>query len=220
MSAVVLGAPAFIRQNAVADTGNSSVATINAGATFTGAWASTLGVNAVQVSLVCNQNCTVYVDQGADGTNVDMTDAFDYNAVVGNFGMTIQAISAHYRVRVKNNGPLNTTTVRLESVLCPIADPLPRALDEHGNLRTATLGHKDVHGNPWLNNATGDASVAQPYRLVGTIFGGSIDAQFWTATASGTGATASMVTTGVVSLTSSSSGAGYAQLTSVRSARP
>jgi hypothetical protein len=220
MPAMVLGAPALIEQHVLADAGNSSTTTIVVGAPFVGTWKSTLGVNAIQFTLVCSQNATVYVDQGSNGTDADLIDRFEYNVLAGgNLGTTVQAQSAWYRIRVVNNGSINATTVRLAAFLCPMAEPLPRALTAKGYLPTAVFGARDERGNAWINNASGDANVNQPYRLVGTVFGAAIDSTFWTATASGTGATASMTTPGVVSLVSSSSGAGYGQLTSARKAR-
>lgn len=50
-------------QNVVVDTNNTSSVNLAGGTTFTGAPTSTLGVNAIQVSLHADQNCTVYVDQ-------------------------------------------------------------------------------------------------------------------------------------------------------------
>jgi len=222
MPAVILGAPAFTQQNVIADAGNTSTATINAGATFTGAWHSTLGVNSIQVTLVCSKNATVYIDQGSDGATVDVTDSFLYNFIRGNFGTTVQAVSAYYRIRVTNTCPANATTVRLATFLCPIAEPLPRSLDADGNSRSAIYRVQDHFGNNWRINTLGCADVNQPYRLVGSNFGTTaegIDANFWTASTSGTGATASIATAGVCSLKSTSSGAGYAQIVTVRRGR-
>ena len=55
-------------QNVRASAVNSSVANLNAAATFTGTIDSTLGIAGIQISLKTDQNCTVYVDQSQDAT--------------------------------------------------------------------------------------------------------------------------------------------------------
>jgi hypothetical protein len=53
------GKSVFVRQNVQDSSVNSSTNNLSAGATFTGSSATTLGVNAIQVSLKTDQNCTV-----------------------------------------------------------------------------------------------------------------------------------------------------------------
>ncbi len=64
----------------------------------------------------------------------------------------------------------------------------------------------------------GQQIIVEPFRLVGTTFSSSIDANFWAATASGTGA-ASGVASGLATLSSGTSNNGYGQMASVRTAR-
>jgi hypothetical protein len=52
-----------IKQDVIADAGNSSSSNLLSGAYFSGAAATTLGVAGLQVSLKTDQNCTVWVDQ-------------------------------------------------------------------------------------------------------------------------------------------------------------
>jgi hypothetical protein len=67
-----------ILQDVIADTGNSSVANLNAGATFTGVGKTTLGVAGIQVSIKTDQNCTIYVDQSPDNSNWDIIDTITH----------------------------------------------------------------------------------------------------------------------------------------------
>lgn len=52
-----------IKQDVIADTGNSSSSNLGIGGYFSGVAATTLGVAGLQVSLRTDQNCTVWVDQ-------------------------------------------------------------------------------------------------------------------------------------------------------------
>jgi len=72
-----------IRQNVIADSGNSLSTNLAAGATFTGVAKSTLGIAGLQWSLYATQNCTVYVEQSPDGTNWDISYHYDYIASRG-----------------------------------------------------------------------------------------------------------------------------------------
>ena len=63
-----------------------------------------------------------------------------------------------------------------------------------------------------------DMKVTEPYRVVGSSFGASIDAKFWTAINSGT-ASASGVASGISTISSGTSNDGYGQLSSFRPAR-
>jgi len=63
-----------------------------------------------------------------------------------------------------------------------------------------------------------DFKVAEPYRMVGTTFHGSLDTNFWTATTSGTGS-ASGVATGKATISSGTANSGYGQLCTAQNAR-
>jgi hypothetical protein len=177
----------MITQNVVADANNSSTTNLAAGNsyTFTGTSASTLGIAGIQVSLFADKNCKVCVCQSPDGTNWDLTDTYYYTAS-GNFGITTQAISSYIRIIVNTNNE-TTSVFRLQTALCPIAEPLPRSLDENGNLRISTP--TDIYGFKAENTPMGEVRVAEPVRLVGANFEGTtVDTMFWTAAAAGVGA--------------------------------
>ena len=56
---------------------------IASGATYTSDVQETLGINGLQVYLFADRDCTLYVDQGVDGTNWDITDTIDCLANTG-----------------------------------------------------------------------------------------------------------------------------------------
>ncbi len=64
----------------------------------------------------------------------------------------------------------------------------------------------------------GDLRVVEPFRLVGTVYGSSIDTRTWTASNVGAGSAAG-VANGVATLTSGTANNGYGQITTVRAAR-
>lgn len=64
----------------------------------------------------------------------------------------------------------------------------------------------------------GDLRVAQPYRVVGTVFFNSVDTRFWTVSNSGAGSAAG-VANGIATLTSGTANNGYGVIRSVRSGR-
>jgi hypothetical protein len=198
---------------------NSSTTNLTAGDTFTGVAASTLGVNAIQVSLKTTQNCTVYIDQSPDGNNWDITDTYNYYYSIGNFGVTVQAINSYFRIRVTNNGTLTTTSFRLQSVLCPIVEALPRSLDENGNLKVSIESTKDEYGFGVENTPMGELRTVIPTRLVGANFeGGTLDTNYWTS-ALVNSATATQANCEVVLDTKTTATNGTARLYSFRRGR-
>lgn len=64
----------------------------------------------------------------------------------------------------------------------------------------------------------GFAAVEEATRLIGTLFGAAIDAQFWSVTNNGT-ASASGVASSLATLTSGTSNSGHGSITTVRTAR-
>jgi len=179
-----------ITQNVVADSNNSSTTNLDAGNsyTFTGTATSTLGVAGIQVSLKTDQDCNVYIDQSPDGTNWDISDQYTYLAVENNFGITVQAINSYVRVRVI--AFTTTTYFRLQTALCPIVEAVPRSLTPTGRLKISTS--EDDYGFDSENTPTGDQRFVEPYRLVGAVFEGTtIDSNYWTTAATGTGASVS-----------------------------
>ena len=152
-------------QNIKTSPTNSSVANLNANATFTGTSVSTLGVAGIQVALMTDQNCNLYVDQSTDGTNWDIVDSYKYYAG-RNFGVTTQAVSSFVRVRVTNlNTATATTYFRLQTVLCPIVEALPRSLNSEGNLKVSIYGSEDEYGFETENTPMGEIRSVEPVRL-------------------------------------------------------
>ena len=199
---------------------NSSVLNLLAGATFTGAAENTLGVAGIQVSLFADQNCLIYVEQSPDNTpHWDITDSYQYYANTS-FGITVQAINSYVHVRVTNqNATTATTTFRLQTVLCPIVEALPRSLDSNGHLKVATQSIKDGYGFEVENTPTGEMRTVTPVRLVGTTFEGStIDSNFWTVPTPTAAATVTQANT-IVTLATGLTINGACQLHSVRRAR-
>lgn len=127
-----------ITQNVIASSNNSSTSNLASSATFTGTSDSTLGVAALQVNFFADQKCTIQVQQSTDGTNWDIADSYTIAASTGD-GRTIQATGSFFRVLVTNNGGSTTTSFRLQSVLCPVADSIPRTLTGGGQLKTADV---------------------------------------------------------------------------------
>jgi hypothetical protein len=212
-----------VQQNVNTVASNSSTANLASNATFTGTASSTLGVAGIQVVLKATVasgycSCTVYIDQSADdGSNWDITDTYDYTSA-GQFGITVQAVGTHFRVRVTNLSTTTTTVFRLVSITCPIVEVVPRSLDSDGRLQTSIKGVYDDAGFELQLSPTGQMQVVDPYRLVGEPFGAAIDAAFWTATTSGAGAAAG-VAAGIATISSGTANSGYGKISSVRIAR-
>ncbi len=212
-----------IIQQVAADPYNSSEENLTSGSTYTGTAQTTLGVNAVQVNLKTDQNCTVYVDQSSDGDNWDVTDPFTYYTSLGGASWTIQATASYYRVRVKNNGASTTTYLRLQTCLCPIVEALPRSLDDEGYLKT---GIKSIRGRMGRVRISPMGSMkAEPsIRLAGNSFiGGTIaspvalDTNAWATTIVGTGAVTQAA--GAATLTTAATADSSIIVNSVRIAR-
>jgi len=216
---VSIADPISLEQNVVVSAVNSSVANLAAGASFTGSWVSTLKVAGIQVSLKADQNCTVYVQQSSDGANADISDPFYYNKISDNFGTTVQVVSSYARVVVTNLSSTSATTyLRLQSILCPIVSSMPRALDEDQHLKVTLHGMADHYGFDGQFTPMRDLKIAQPVRVVGSVFGSAIDTNYWTASTSGVGS-ASGVASGIATIASGTANSGYGQLTSVRTSR-
>jgi hypothetical protein len=144
---------AQIIQSVLASAENSSVATLNAGSTFTGTSVSSLGIAGIQVVLFANRDCMVYIQQSLDGNNWDISDSYLYYDS-SNFGVTVQAVSSYLRVLVTNVTAFNATVFRLGTALCPIVEALPRSLNSLGYLKSGSfyedIAYDDVpHAKRW-----------------------------------------------------------------------
>ena len=150
-----------MQQYVVTDSHNTSTTNLAVGNsyTFTGTAISTLGVNAIQVTLKTDKNCILYIDQSNDGTNWDIVDTYKYYAITNNLGITVQAVGAYVRVRVVS-ASLTTSYFRLNTVLCPIVEALPRSLDSEGRLK--------ITNSTYLQDiAEGDVPQHYPFHKVG-----------------------------------------------------
>ena len=131
---VAIFARTSIVQNVLVSQNNNTTANLNAGASFVGTAESTLGVNAIQINFIASQSCTLSIEQSMNGTDWDIIDTWYRLAGVGS-GRTFQAVASFFRVIIHNDGSEATTYLRLQSVLCPIVECLPRALSYDGRLK-------------------------------------------------------------------------------------
>lgn len=208
-----------ITQNIVLDPNNSSVSNLNVGNsyTFTGTHTSTSNVSGIQVTLFSDKNCSLTVQQSHDFINWDISDSYMAYANVG-LGITVQAISLYCRI-IATTQSLTTTVFRLETILCPIVEAVPRSLNEDGNFKVAVLSQEDEYGFSAENTPTGEQRTVQPVRLCGTTFEGAvIDNNFWTTAAAGTAATIAQANAQIIA-TSGTSNAAAVTMFSVRRAR-
>ena len=171
-----------ITQNVKTDTLNSSTSILTGSQTFNAGLTtgtSTLGVAGVQVNLIADQNCTIYIDQSMNNVNWDITDSFNYYFSLGGDSFTIQATASYIRVRVKNLSTNSTTYFRLQTVFCPIVEAIPRSLDTNGNFKTGIRSISSYMGSVDVS-PMGSLKVAEAVRLAGVNFVGSIlDTNFW-----------------------------------------
>ena len=204
-------------QNILVNAANSSTTNLASGATFTGTVDLNIFASGIQVLLKSDQNCTVYVDQSGDGTNWDVTDAYDFYAAVGNFGITVMCVGVYYRVRVTNVGTATTTYFRLQTISVPFVSPLPRSLNVHGELQTVVNAIRDHNGFEVDVTPQKELMVASHYLLVGGTFtGGVIDTNFWT-TSLGTGG--SVAPDGQITISTGTTANNSVSVQSVRTAR-
>jgi len=168
-----------------ADSNNSFTGSIAVGTTWSGSATSTLGVVGLQFSLIADQNCAVHFDQSPDGINWDVTDTFIYlheqNGIHTGDGWTVQALNSYLRMRVQNIGTAETTIFRAQTALCPIAEPLPRALSPDGRLKTQNHLQDYQTARHGKISPTYELYTVERNRLVGKAFIGDIpDDNFWT----------------------------------------
>jgi len=208
----------MVQQDVYEDSNNSSTTNLDAGNsyTFTGTGTSTLGIAGLQWNLKTDQNATVYIEQSDDNVNWDISDVFDYKIGYSEGGNTVQAVTAYWRIRVVLANGTATTYFRLKAILCPIAEPLPRALTADERLKTET--HLADHGGRHGHISPMDSlNVNTTVRLVGTNFDGTDkDRNFWTGTSTN-GGTATQ--NGEIKLETNTTANGAVTYDSVRRAR-
>jgi len=117
-------------------TSNNSTTNIDTSTPFTGTGESTLGVAGIQINFIASQPCTIQVQQSIDNVtgHWDIIDSYVTAAGVGD-SRTFQATASYVRVIVTNTGTATTTYFRLQTVLCPIVETVPRALTQEGRLK-------------------------------------------------------------------------------------
>lgn len=212
-----------ILQEVTDDANNSSTTNLAAANsyTFTGTATSTLGIAGLRWSVATDQNAYIYIEQSPDGTNWDISDKFDYyhnagGSQVGDGG-TVQAVASYWRIRVVLMGTTDTTYFRLQGILCPIVESLPRALSDHGSLLVEagiTDSETDIHAKV---TPFGIQKATSPVRIIGTSFSGTTkDTNFWTETVTGTG---SVTQAGEITLATGSTADSTARYESTRRAR-
>ena len=160
-----------IIQDVHVSTTNSSTTNIASAASFTGTSIGTLGVNSIQVNLFADQNCTVQVQQSQEGTNWNIIDTYTYtaNSTDISAGRTFQAVASFVRVIVTNNGGSTTTSFRLQTILCPSANPLPRALTQSGNLKVTSF--PDTTGGLTIFRSIGAGTGQSVKASAGQLYG-------------------------------------------------
>jgi len=114
-------------QDVKTSSGNSSTAQLAAGASFQGAYVSTFGVAGIQVNVFSDQTMRVAVQQSMDHVNWDIVDQYDLPPSFGD-GRTTQAVAEYVRVVITNLGVALTTEFRLQTILCPVVEAVPRSL--------------------------------------------------------------------------------------------
>jgi hypothetical protein len=134
--AVMTGLTA-IRQSVTASIYNNSTTNLASGASFTGTAEASTGASGLRVSVKCDQPILVQVQQSTDGTNWDYKDEQVFQAGKGD-GRVYQSVAVYFRVVATNLGPSTSTYFRLQTVLGPIVEAVPRALTPSGKLKLAT----------------------------------------------------------------------------------
>lgn len=103
--------------------GNTSVANIGPGASFTGTAESNMGVGSIQVGTFINQPCTVELQQSINGSDWDFVSRYYTVASVAD-NRTFVAKGSFIRVVVTNTGGGAATIVRIQTIGVPISPPL------------------------------------------------------------------------------------------------
>lgn len=106
----------YISNRGVLNTENSSTATLNNGATFTGTGVDVSSFASIVVSCKTDKSGILYVDFSPDNTNWDRT--IQYTIVADTSEVhRLSCVSKYARVRVYNNSGSNQTYLRLQTLL-------------------------------------------------------------------------------------------------------
>jgi hypothetical protein len=131
---------AGILQHIIISTGNSSTTNIAGNSYFTGIGESSIGVAAIQVTVISSNNGVLYIQQSTDGVYWDVENSY---LVTANFAYSqiTKATASYFRILFYNRNNSATLFFRLQTILGPILEPLPRSLTQEGNLRVAIAEH-------------------------------------------------------------------------------
>lgn len=133
---------ANVTQNAYTSIANSSTSPLSGNATFTGTLENCISTMGIQVSVFASEDSApdgLRIEQSQDGTNWDIVDRY---TVLANEGLsrTIQSVATFVRV-VYTNGPSAQSAFRLQTVLVPMVEALPRATGHGGGVFIEPVEH-------------------------------------------------------------------------------
>lgn len=132
---------------------NSSTANIGSGASFTGTGEDCVDFETLGISFICDQPTTIQIRQSSDNTNWDISDTYTVAASTGD-ARTFELLTSFYQVIITNNGGSATTFFRLQSILSPGADAVPRSLTQLGNFKVAIM-----EGLPTTQGVSGTVNI-------------------------------------------------------------
>jgi hypothetical protein len=198
-SAVFLNASPSVTQNALQSVNNNSSANLAAGATFTGAVDAISNYAGIIVSVKADQPLQVTIYQSTNGVNWDVEDPYFTQANIGD-SRTIPVASNYLQVKVTNLGVAATTFMRLNTVVMPIMDGVPRAFSAASVFRPKGALRTQMTPTPLFQDDFGQAlDTSNRWRVP---------------TASGSGTTATVNTTGGTTLSTGTTANSYSLLTS------
>ena len=132
--------------------GNSSVAQLTSGSTFTGAWEADLTWQGVSLGVNSDTNLTIVFEQSTDGVTADHADSSSYlaNSTGSDSTRMYNLFSNYHRIKITNTGTATTTTFFCNLYLTPNWAPVAgRALDINGGQPTtitADMGTQVARG--------------------------------------------------------------------------
>jgi hypothetical protein len=126
-----------ISQEIAVSTLNSTSANIAGLATWSGTAEDIVDFTGIQTIFIADKDCTLYMEQGIDGSNWIISDSWTVLANTGD-ARSFVSVAPYFRVRITNNSVQATTSLNLAVGLSPILNVLPRKLLEQGGLFTTT----------------------------------------------------------------------------------
>lgn len=159
--------PVSVIQDAIVSAANSSTTNLGAAQIFSGVSSDSSGHSVVDVALMSSHTSTVQIQQSTDGTNWDIDDSYTIAAATGE-AIICKLVSSFFRVLVTNTGAGTTTTFRLQTILTPVSEAMPRGLTQGGNFKVALQ-----EALPTGTNAIGDVTLGGQTVSMGA---GNVDA--------------------------------------------